>query len=401
MTQTSAVIGTAQYLSPEQARGEAVDARSDVYATGCVLYELLTGQPPFVGDNPVSVAYQHVREDPRPPSDSSRDVTPDIDAVVLKALAKNRMNRYQSAAEMRGDVLRAASGRPVLATPVLREAETTPLPAPAPRLVGARSTGTMARVGGQRKRSSGPVLVALSILGILAVAALGTGLFLAGRPAESTVPPLTGLTSTEAQTALTSVKLQGAAQTVPGAQCTKGKVVDQTPAAGTKIAQGQTVNYTVCGGPETATVPQLKGLDQARAEAAVKAAGLVPVVNKIDGLVADKDKVIGVEPKEGDTVAKGATVQVHLSAGNQNIVPNIINLTYDQATGKLAEAGFTNIRKSINNAPGPGEAGRVTSQLPKAQSVAKMTDLVTIVVGATEAPPTSSTPSSTPTPTPT
>jgi len=110
MTQTSAVIGTAQYLSPEQARGEAVDARSDVYATGCVLYELLTGHPPFVGDNPVSVAYQHVREDPRPPSDSNRDVPPDVDAVVLKALAKNRANRYQSAAEMRADVLRAAAG---------------------------------------------------------------------------------------------------------------------------------------------------------------------------------------------------------------------------------------------------------------------------------------------------
>src|SRR5438874_13309563 len=123
MTQTSAVIGTAQYLSPEQARGEAVDARSDVYATGCVLYELLCGHPPFVGDNPVSVAYQHVREDPRPPSETNRDVAPDIDAVVLKALAKNPLNRYQSAGEMRADILRAVAGRPVLATPVMREDE--------------------------------------------------------------------------------------------------------------------------------------------------------------------------------------------------------------------------------------------------------------------------------------
>src|SRR5690606_21172643 len=93
--QTSAVIGTAQYLSPEQARGEAVDARSDVYATGCVLFELLCGHPPFVGDSPVSVAYQHVREDPRAPSELNPEVTPDIDAVVLKALAKNPANRYQ------------------------------------------------------------------------------------------------------------------------------------------------------------------------------------------------------------------------------------------------------------------------------------------------------------------
>ena len=119
MTQTSAVIGTAQYLSPEQARGESVDARSDVYATGCVLYELLCGQPPFVGDSPVSVAYQHVREDAKPPSLLNRDVPPPVDAVVLKALAKNPVNRYQSAGEMRNDLLRAAAGRPVYAEPVM------------------------------------------------------------------------------------------------------------------------------------------------------------------------------------------------------------------------------------------------------------------------------------------
>src|SRR5215217_7199038 len=127
MTQTSAVIGTAQYLSPEQARGEAVDARSDVYAAGCVLFELLCGHPPFVGDSPVSVAYQHVREDPRAPSEINRDVPPDVDAIVLKALSKNPANRYQSAGEMRADLLRAAAGRPVLATPVMPQDETAHL----------------------------------------------------------------------------------------------------------------------------------------------------------------------------------------------------------------------------------------------------------------------------------
>ena len=107
MTQTAAVIGTAQYLSPEQARGETVDARSDVYSTGCLLYELLTGVPPFTGDSPVAVAYQHVREDPIPPSRLDPDVSPAIDAIVLKAMAKNPANRYQSAAEMREDIERA------------------------------------------------------------------------------------------------------------------------------------------------------------------------------------------------------------------------------------------------------------------------------------------------------
>ncbi|MBY8853226.1 protein kinase, partial [Saccharothrix sp. MB29] len=111
VTQTAAVIGTAQYLSPEQARGEAVDGRSDVYASGCVLFELLTGEPPFTGDSPVAVAYQHVREEPKPPSSLNPKVTPALDAIVLKAMAKGPANRYQSAAEMRADLVRVLSGQ--------------------------------------------------------------------------------------------------------------------------------------------------------------------------------------------------------------------------------------------------------------------------------------------------
>jgi len=113
MTATAAVIGTAQYLSPEQARGEAVDARSDVYATGCVLYELLCGAPPFTGDSPVAVAYQHVREAPKPPSETKPGLGKEMDAIVLKALNKNPLNRYQTAAEMRSDLVRALSGPPL------------------------------------------------------------------------------------------------------------------------------------------------------------------------------------------------------------------------------------------------------------------------------------------------
>src|SRR6185312_6423671 len=179
MTQTSAVIGTAQYLSPEQARGEAVDARSDVYASGCVLFELVCGHPPFVGDSPVSVAYQHVRETPPTPSDINPDVTPAVDAIVLKALSKNPLNRYQSAGEMRADLLRAAAGRPVLATPVLREAETVAM-APAgggagyaPAAAGQQTRQIPARVGDPRQSKASSWLIALfSAVGVLAVIAL-------------------------------------------------------------------------------------------------------------------------------------------------------------------------------------------------------------------------------------
>ena len=125
VTQTAAVIGTAQYLSPEQARGENVDARSDVYSTGVLLFELITGHPPFTGDSPVAVAYQHVRENPPPPSTINPDVPPELDAIVLKAMAKNPANRYQSAGEMRADLIRAINGRPVEAEPVMTADEVT------------------------------------------------------------------------------------------------------------------------------------------------------------------------------------------------------------------------------------------------------------------------------------
>src|SRR5215203_1493682 len=119
MTQTQAVIGTAQYLSPEQARGETVDARSDLYSAGCLLYELLTGRPPFVGDSPVAVAYQHVREEPQPPSAFDSEITPEMDAIVLKALVKDQDYRYQSADEMRADIDACLDGRHVAATAAL------------------------------------------------------------------------------------------------------------------------------------------------------------------------------------------------------------------------------------------------------------------------------------------
>ena len=161
VTQTAAVIGTAQYLSPEQARGETVDARSDVYSLGCVLYEMLTGEPPFVGDSPVAVAYQHVREDPVPPSQRHDDISPELDAVVLKALAKNPDNRYQTAAEMRADLVRVHSGEAPDAPKVLTDAERTsllsappsnrdrtePIDARAAAAAGVRRAGAR-RVGG-------------------------------------------------------------------------------------------------------------------------------------------------------------------------------------------------------------------------------------------------------------
>src|SRR5581483_430691 len=162
MTQTAAVVGTAHYLSPEQARGEHVDARSDVYSTGCLLYELLTGAPPFTGDTAVAVAYQHVREDPTPPSSIEPDVPEAVDAIVLVAMSKNPANRYGSAAEMRADLERAMAGRPVHATPVLRNDDPV-VPAVPPTTVLMREPPQ------RRRRGAAYAVLAVAALAIFVI----------------------------------------------------------------------------------------------------------------------------------------------------------------------------------------------------------------------------------------
>jgi serine/threonine protein kinase len=266
MTQTSAVIGTAQYLSPEQARGESVDARSDVYAAGCVLFELLVGHPPFVGDSPVSVAYQHVREDPRAPSDINPEVSPAVDAIVLKALAKNPMNRYQSAQEMRADALRAVAGRPVMATPVMTEAETMAMQGGPQREWHPQAATTMQRTipGGPPPRAPERrswVMASLAALGVLVVVVLTVALVMSrnnenkgnnnagDQPTVVTheMPDLKNMTEEQARRALQAANLQkiDAGTPTTGEDC-DGRVVDQDPAAKTQVPETDTVSYTLC-----------------------------------------------------------------------------------------------------------------------------------------------------------
>jgi eukaryotic-like serine/threonine-protein kinase len=400
MTQTSAVIGTAQYLSPEQARGEAVDARSDVYAAGCVVYELLTGQPPFVGDNPVSVAYQHVREDPRPPSALNPDVPPAVDAVVLKALSKNRMNRYQSAGEMRADLLRAASGRPVVATPVMRDDErVSAYVPPPPRVIGNRNTGTMARVGNaQRRRASTWVLVALSLLGLLAVVALGAGIYLANKTPTSTVPNLSGSSPDNARVLLSQAKLTGSQQPVTSADCARNTVVDQSPKAGQQVAEGTNVTFKVCQGPGDVQIPTgLVGKDKATVNKALLDLGLKPTFQVQDS-DKPKDQVLSIQPTEGASVEKNTTVTVTLSAGNQAQVPDLTGLDKAGAQNKLRGQKFNNYVFVNKDTSDPAEVGKVIDQDPQAGSLHKTTDRVTVFIGSgTANTPTSPSPTGSPT----
>jgi beta-lactam-binding protein with PASTA domain/predicted Ser/Thr protein kinase len=389
MTQTSAVIGTAQYLSPEQARGESVDARSDVYATGCVLYELLCGQPPFVGDSPVSVAYQHVREDARPPSLLNRDVTPAIDAVVLKALAKNPLNRYQSAAEMRADLLRAAAGRPVYAEPVMVDHHMPGATRPIRPTAGGRPMH--GRPESRHRRTSPWLVAGLSGLAVLAVLTLVIGLLMT-RTRTVEVPDLVGKSRPDVEALLTELGLQPNGTSRPQLGCEAGQVLAQNPAAHTAVVLGTTVNFTYCVEPGDVEVPRLENLPRAQAEAQLKALDLNVAFREVDS-AKDKDIVLGTEPPAGTMVTPGSEVTVLVSKGNYEVVPDVEGRTQQAAEAILESHGFlihTAIPRNVDN---PDQHGVVIDQDPNAGTEWDPTFNVNIYVGVytapTTAPPTS------------
>ncbi|MET7417936.1 Stk1 family PASTA domain-containing Ser/Thr kinase [Dactylosporangium sp. NPDC005555] len=382
MTQTSAVIGTAQYLSPEQARGEPVDARSDVYASGCVLFELLCGHPPFVGDNPVSVAYQHVREDPRPPSNSNRDVTPDIDAVVLKALAKNPLNRYQSAGEMRADVMRAAAGRPVSAPPVMTEDEMATVMAAQTAYRPPPASRQPARAAQRQKRkNSTGIAVALTVLSILAIAALSIGLYLANQAPMVDVPDLVGKSQTEAAATLRQLKLEGDPRTGSSDNCKAGTVISQSPAKGLQVKQGSQVDYDICGQPTLITIPTLVRSTKDVASQQLTNLNLKVVVVPKDGPQA-KDEVIESDPPAGQQVKAGSTVTLYVSKFNQAIMPEVANKTLAQAQALLEAAGFTADPKTQDTqVTDQSKDGLVVGASQPTGRVLMKTDVITLRIG--------------------
>ncbi|MFI6257378.1 Stk1 family PASTA domain-containing Ser/Thr kinase [Micromonospora zamorensis] len=412
MTQTSAVIGTAQYLSPEQARGEAVDARSDVYAAGCVLFELVCGHPPFVGDSPVSVAYQHVRETPPTPSDINPDVTPAIDAIVLKALSKNPLNRYQSAGEMRADLLRAAAGRPVLATPVMTEAETVAM-APAagrggyPAPAGGPQTGQMARVGDPRQRKASSWLIAtFSAVGVLAVIALVAALLWSQQQdkANKSVPELVGKDQAAAVAAISGADLQPrVGESVFTNDCTKNTVAKQDPPQGTRLKQASTVTIQLCGGkPDVKIPPNLINAQFDNVKTQLEGLGLKVDEKNVDN-PAQEGIVLKLTPPSGTTVPQDSKVTVEVSKGNVNKVPNVVNSTRDEAAQELREAGYKVEFRDGDEVPA-SQAGRVQKQSPNAGTSLAKDRTVTIEIGIPEKvvdPTPTVTPSGTPSATPT
>jgi beta-lactam-binding protein with PASTA domain len=379
MTQTAAVIGTAAYLSPEQARGENVDARSDLYSTGCLLFELLTGSPPFTGDSPIAVAYQHVREDPEPPSAYDDTLSPGIDAVVLKALAKNPANRYQSAAEMRADLLRARAGEEVLATPVLEPLVLAPAAAAYALQAEERRSG---------RRGLAYTVFGLVLAGIIVGTALLVRALLGTDAGLVATPALVGMQQGEAVAALAAKDLTVGEITQKFSEEPFGEVLEQSPAADILVRSGGAVSLTLSKGIEMTIVP-VEVVNASRDEAEVLLTERKLVVGDVvtrDGNIPE-GTVLGISPPPGSQVPVDTRVTLTVASGNVQ-VPDVRGRTVEEAAAELQKAGFS---VGVEYREDPGTPDRVLDQSP-VNTLAPRGSTVRILVSQEPAPEPSPTP---------
>ena len=435
MTQTAAVIGTAQYLSPEQARGETVDNRADIYATGCLLYELLVGRPPFIGDSPVSVAYQHVREIPAPPSSLDSEITGEMDAITLKALAKERADRYQTAKQMRDDIDRLLSGREPLAMQAHADpdadteeqthlipaaAATAAAPPAAPAAAAQRDEATPAQTESpaepeEPKRKRWPVVL-VTILVVALLALLGFGLHRMLGPSSAPtssptpsktvkmvdVPAVTGLSQQGATSTLENAGLKVKVEHVQKDESTANQVVSQNPAANQKVHEGSKVTITVNDGPKKLTIPQnIVGMPKSDAVKALKDAGFSD--NQIRGNdddpkteanTAKAGTVDSVRPSAGTSLTPEQQVTLTVATG-KSVVPNLKGMSVKEAYAAASSNGFSiSVERQTTSSAAPGT---VFSQDPDYGATAKRSTAIKVLVAVKPSEPTHEAPTS-PTP---
>jgi serine/threonine-protein kinase len=373
MTQTAAVIGTAQYLSPEQASGQNVDARSDVYSLGCVLYELITGEPPFVGDSPVAVAYQHVREDPVPPSQRHSGITPELDAVVLKALAKNPDNRYQSAADMRNDLIRVHAGEAPDAPKVLTDAERTAMLGTGgfggPRSMMPEQISVNPQPYRSTDRASTPIgrwLIAAAILAVLTVVVTVAINLIGGKPHDQQIPDVRGLAQADAVANLQNRGFKTRTQQRPDSTVAPDHVIGTEPSANASVAAGDEITINISTGPEQREVPDVSKLSPADAMAKLQSTGFRNIQQTVSqSLPEQKDRVIATNPPAHQTSAITNVITIIVGSGPGLVpIPDVNGQTVDIATKNLNTVGFMTILTAPVDSPKP--AGEVIAADPPA-----------------------------------
>jgi beta-lactam-binding protein with PASTA domain/tRNA A-37 threonylcarbamoyl transferase component Bud32 len=416
MTQTAQVIGTAQYLSPEQARGERVDSRSDLYSTGCLMYELLTGRPPFTGDSPVAIAYQHVRENPIPPSQVDPTIPPWADAIVLKAMAKSPNDRYQTAAEMEADIQRAASGMQVAAM------------APPPTRADYYAYGDRTQRMGQQTMMGGPPTSVspyqqdtgygggdgaprrswarrwlpwlIPLLAVIAAIAVAAAMLTGNNGGGVFVPSVTGETQSQAVAAIKAAGLNPDVVMQSNGGVQKGIVIKTNPPGGNSIAKGGTVTVYVSSGAASILLPDVKGEQQSAAQQQLQGDGFTNVSLQSDAQSSlPQGEVDHMTPNPNSKYPADTPITLYISGGGIQ-VPDVTNIPVNSAVASLQNSGFTD---KIDYTPGPPgtQPGLVWQQTPQQGTTEPRGYQVVLYVQpqATASPSTSSSASPTGSPT--
>jgi beta-lactam-binding protein with PASTA domain/tRNA A-37 threonylcarbamoyl transferase component Bud32 len=397
LTQTGAVMGTATYFSPEQAQGLPVDPRSDVYALGVVLFEMVAGRPPFQGDNPVTVAYKHVREEPP----ALRDINPSVPvafaSIVAMAMAKSPADRYASSEDLRGDLLRFRQGRPIAAVPPPVTAAAPPLPAPPatrmqPATDGTRAmpaTAVAAAAGPAERRTSTYVILLFIMLGLLAVLLFLLGrsldLFGGGGGGQVEVPNVIGKTVDEATALLRQDGLEPKTQFEEN-EADVNLVFDQDPQSGSKVDKGKEVVIKVSKGAGAVKVPDVEGETREDAQRILEEAGQFKVrVTEEPNSSVDPGTVFDQNPRAGDSIPKGSDVEIVVSSGKEKVtVPDVRGQDAASAANELGQAGLKTTQQK--EASSSVDEGKVIRTSPAGGSQADRGSTVTMTVSS--GPPT-------------
>lgn len=416
MTSTDAVVGTAQYLSPEQARGETVDTRSDLYSCACMLFELLTGRAPFKGDSAVSVAYQHVAEMPPLPSAIAADISPELDRMVMKSLAKRPEERYQDAASMRSDMVRAAAGAAISAPMLPPLPVTTPtegIAAPHTSYAPAQWSQVLGEdpdnedeekeIAQKKKKRKTIWAVVMGILAAIALIAVVWWLITSNKnqePEQVAIPEnIIGMTAIEAQRSLEDLGLvmeQG--QAIASDTVDKGKVAATDPKPGSLVDIGSTVTIQLSSGAAEITVPDVSGQTQEAARKTLEDAGLqVGSVKYEDDSKVAADRVIRTTPEAGSSATKDDEIILVLSSGYVSIDSGqVVGKTQEEGLKYLADLGLQTNTISEETTEAPN--GQIIAVDPLGR--VKVGSSVTVKVAKTPpapSPGSSSSPSTSPT----